>query len=67
MRKWIGSTAGFLALAALWVTGAHGQQPYALHVKAPELRGATEWINSAPLTIPKLRGHVVALNFWTFG
>lgn len=38
-----------------------------LSAEAPELRGATDWINSEPLTLRKLRGKVVALHFWTFG
>ena len=32
----------------------------------PELDGATEWLNSEPLTRDDLRGHVVAFDFWTF-
>lgn len=33
---------------------------------APELAGG-EWINSEPLTLAKLRGRVVLIEFWTFG
>jgi len=33
---------------------------------APELAGG-EWINSEPLTLSKLRGRVVLIEFWTFG
>jgi cytochrome c biogenesis protein CcdA/thiol-disulfide isomerase/thioredoxin len=32
----------------------------------PSLAGATEWINSAPLTIEGLRGKVVLVDFWTY-
>ena len=32
----------------------------------PSLDGATEWLNSEPLTAADLRGHVVAFDFWTF-
>lgn len=35
--------------------------------QAPELEGITSWINSEPLTISGLRGHVVLVHFWTFG
>src|SRR6185369_8153245 len=33
---------------------------------APEL-SAGDWINSAPLKLKELRGHVVLIEFWTFG
>ena len=33
---------------------------------APELADG-EWINSEPLTLSKLRGRVVLIEFWTFG
>jgi cytochrome c biogenesis protein CcdA/thiol-disulfide isomerase/thioredoxin len=32
----------------------------------PSLAGATEWINSAPLTPEALRGKVVLVDFWTY-
>jgi thiol-disulfide isomerase/thioredoxin len=32
----------------------------------PSLVGATEWLNSPPLTLANLRGKVVLINFWTF-
>jgi len=40
----------------------------ALPVKGPmpALTGATEWINSAPLTSEGLRGKVVVVDFWTY-
>ena len=34
---------------------------------APEFRGVTEWVNSDPLTMAKLRGKVVLVHFWTNG
>ena len=33
---------------------------------APELKTGT-WLNSEPLTLQGLRGHVVVVDFWTFG
>jgi hypothetical protein len=33
---------------------------------APEITGGP-WINSEPLSMEKLRGRVVAVEFWTFG
>lgn len=32
----------------------------------PSLDGATDWINSAPLTPSQLRGKVVLIDFWTY-
>jgi thiol-disulfide isomerase/thioredoxin len=32
----------------------------------PAFDGATEWLNSAPLTPSVLRGRVVAIDFWTY-
>lgn len=34
--------------------------------KAPPLDGATQWLNSAPLTGEQLRGKVVLVDFWTY-
>ena len=36
--------------------------PYA----APEISGIERWVNSAPLTLNKLKGKVVLVSFWTF-
>jgi thiol-disulfide isomerase/thioredoxin len=32
----------------------------------PSLAGATQWLNSPPLTVAGLRGKVVLVNFWTY-
>jgi thiol-disulfide isomerase/thioredoxin len=37
-------------------------------IRAPELTGATAWLNvPEPLTLASLRGKVVLLDFWTYG
>jgi thiol-disulfide isomerase/thioredoxin len=36
------------------------------HTRMPSLDGAIEWLNSEPLTTDGLRGHVVAVDFWTY-
>ncbi len=33
---------------------------------APALAGLTNWINSRPLTLSALQGHVVLIDFWTY-
>ncbi|MBB3102780.1 cytochrome c biogenesis protein DipZ [Azomonas macrocytogenes] len=33
---------------------------------APALDGAVQWLNSAPLSLPALRGKVVLVDFWTY-
>lgn len=33
---------------------------------APEFEGITAWINSPPLTMEKLKGKVVLIDFWTY-
>src|SRR5947208_14487330 len=42
-------------------------QPQALRsaVHIPPLEGATQWLNSEPLSRADLRDHVVVVNFWT--
>lgn len=35
-------------------------------VMLPEFQGISQWLNSAPLTIAKLKGSVVLVQFWTF-
>lgn len=34
--------------------------------QAPEFIGITNWLNSEPLTMKKLRGKVVLIDFWTY-
>ncbi len=43
-------------------------QPEQLAVEgpAPSLDGATEWLNSQPLTTEELKGKVVVVDFWTY-
>src|SRR6266480_4582668 len=33
---------------------------------APDIQGISAWINSAPLTMQRLRGRVVLVDFWTY-
>jgi cytochrome c biogenesis protein CcdA/thiol-disulfide isomerase/thioredoxin len=41
-------------------------QPLPVEGTFPSLAGATQWLNSAPLTPASLRGKVVLVDFWTY-
>lgn len=44
------------------------EEPQQGPLTAPDLDGATEWLNvAAPLSLAQLRGKVVLLDFWTYG
>lgn len=45
---------------------AGGASPLPDEGLAPSLDGATQWLNSAPLTAQELRGKVVLVDFWTY-
>ncbi|PWU23519.1 hypothetical protein C5B42_02610 [Candidatus Cerribacteria bacterium 'Amazon FNV 2010 28 9'] len=34
--------------------------------KAPAIVGISHWLNSSPLTLAQLKGHVVLIDFWTY-
>lgn len=56
-----------LALAAVAVmVGTASADVVAPGRAAPEIAGGA-WINSEPLTLQKLRGRVVLVDFWTYG
>lgn len=57
---------GVLALTKNWRAFGSLPAPTIESGLAPELAPGT-WINSAPLTIKGLRGHVAVIEFWTFG
>ena len=40
--------------------------PVSQRTSAPDFTGINGWINTQPLTLSKLRGHVVLIDFWTF-
>ena len=56
----------WIALAFAGVSEAQFLKP-GKTAPAPEFRDVTEWINSDPLTMAKLRGKVVLVHFWTNG
>ena len=56
----IAAVAAALLAAAVWADAVAPGKP------APEL-AAGAWINSEPLTMERLRGRVVLIDFWTYG
>jgi cytochrome c biogenesis protein CcdA/thiol-disulfide isomerase/thioredoxin len=43
-----------------------GGDPLSVEGDLPSLDGATQWLNSPPLTAQSLRGKVVLVDFWTY-
>ena len=66
-RSWTWMAAVGLA-AVLVFLAARGPEAFTARVgqPAPEITGGP-WINSEPLSMEKLRGRVVAVEFWTYG
>src|SRR6476646_5047456 len=71
-RRFIGAAAATLGAARLGIIGSTLQQLAcaALTTKdegpLPSLSGATQWLNSPPLTPAGLRGKVVLVDFCTY-
>jgi len=55
--------AGVLAAPAL---SGEAQRGARVGQRAPEITGGP-WINSEPLSLERLRGRVVYVEFWTYG
>ena len=71
-RRFLESSIMAIVAAHLGLTGCANAQSNKSAIRLssegsmPALTGATEWLNSAPLTPASLRGKVVLINFWTF-
>src|SRR5262245_44964537 len=71
-RRFMGAAAAALGAAGLGLIGSAVQQMARAAVglppqgAIPSLSGATEWLNSPPLTPASLRGKVVLIDFWTY-
>ena len=63
--RWMGAT---LLVAAVLLGAGAKSEAVSLRVgdPAPEITGE-RWINSEPLSLAKLRGRVVFVEFWTYG
>ena len=64
-RRVFAGLGGALAALLLVAGAAPGRVPR-LGDAAPEIAGES-WINSDPLTMARLRGRVVLVEFWTYG
>ena len=64
MKRWLGLAVAAVLLAA---GACRAQQPASMRIKAPELEGISDWVNTKPLKLADLKGQVVVLHFWTFG
>ena len=55
-----------MAMQGPAMAAAAGTPPSPDEGPAPGFDGATQWLNSAPLTAERLRGKVVLVDFWTY-
>ena len=53
-------------MAAAHGAGASSATALPIEDEMPELSGAVQWLNSAPLTKAGLKGKVVLIDFWTY-
>ena len=67
-RLWTWTAVAGLVSALAFLILPPGPEAFTARVgqPAPEITGGP-WINSEPLSMEKLRGRVVAVEFWTFG
>jgi heme A synthase len=66
--RWIRGMGVTLSVAVMLLGTGVESEAASLKVgePAPEITGE-RWINSEPLSMTKLRGRVVFVEFWTFG
>jgi thiol-disulfide isomerase/thioredoxin len=65
-RGFLGAAAGALAAAQFGMSLPVQAQTGRPGPQMPSLAGASEWLNSEPLTPEALRGKVVLVQFWTY-
>jgi hypothetical protein len=66
LARGLAVAAGLAVMAVLLPAGALGARPPRPGQPAPEITGGP-WINSEPLSLARLRGRVVLVEFWTYG
>lgn len=57
---------GGAATAAVGISAAAGLTPFLRSSPPAVWDGATQWLNSQPLTVAALKGKVVVVDFWTY-
>jgi hypothetical protein len=62
---WLGAAMALAAVVGM-AGVADAQRGARVGQAAPEITGGP-WINSEPLSLAKLRGRVVFVEFWTYG
>jgi thiol-disulfide isomerase/thioredoxin len=63
------AVAAASTIAAIAASPSHGTNEAANEATngdAPEFTGIEQWLNSEPLTLERLRGKVVLVDFWTY-
>jgi len=60
----VAAVTGMIALA--WPQAAAQGKGAIASTVAPDFAGGGPWINSEPLSLPRLRGKVVLVEFWTY-
>ncbi len=65
-RRVLAASAAAAGAVAMLPVPSLGAAQLPLEGEMPSFGGATEWLNSPPLTAAALRGKVVLVNFWTF-
>ena len=69
LLRWFAAIVLLMAVRAIIPSGppaAMAQHGPRVGQPAPDITGAP-WINSEPLSLEKLRGRVVFVEFWTYG
>jgi hypothetical protein len=59
-------TIGLALLLSIWAFWPKAGAAINTGATAPEVAGEN-WLNSKPLTMAGLKGHVVLVEFWTYG
>src|SRR5579863_8484084 len=65
-KHFLASAIASLATFAVIFTATGQVRKELTQETTPSLNGATDWLNTQPLTLEYLRGKVVLIDFWTY-